>query len=421
MPKAKPVKINGKQYPSLRSAARGIGVNYGTVKNRVRAGISAEEALLAPVQKQSTGSITVGGDEYPSLSDAARKFGISPSLACERRRRGFSLEQALGIDEISWAQKPKSIVLEGIEYPSRAEACRYYGFDEKFIDNRLNLGWSIDEAFEVTEREKYDKEVLGLIYVITCKRTGKKYVGQTRGWIESRWEKHLKKAQSDVNVASGSLTEHIRIYGEENFVVEEYGRASTNEELNRLEIQTISELNTKVPFGMNITRGGSSAISTGIKFTVGIKEFDSFSEACRHFDMNEGKAYRRKMNGWSPEEIFGIKERKKHEQGDSLEIGGMRFRSQRAAMRYFKSSMSKVHWRVNKSNWTWEQALELEPPPSFAASNITVSPFYRGKKYATVELLANDYHVDGEKLRVMIKQEGLQFKDAIQRLQKKGT
>jgi group I intron endonuclease len=93
-----------------------------------------------------------------------------------------------------------------------------------------------------------------IIYKITNKINGKVYIGQTTRALHERWvghchHKHKKRS---------AVGEAIKVYGKENFTIEEIAQASTREELDQLEIKYIAQLNSLAPNGYNLKTGGSS-------------------------------------------------------------------------------------------------------------------------------------------------------------------
>ncbi|MCI0528011.1 MAG: GIY-YIG nuclease family protein [Nitrospira sp.] len=99
----------------------------------------------------------------------------------------------------------------------------------------------------------------GIIYLITNKKNGKQYVGQTLRPLEERWAQHVRKAKNHDNNYLGNAL--IR-YGAEGFRIEEVAQADSQEELDLLEIETIAKLNTLRPHGYNLTEGGLGGTPT---------------------------------------------------------------------------------------------------------------------------------------------------------------
>jgi group I intron endonuclease len=99
-----------------------------------------------------------------------------------------------------------------------------------------------------------DSKKQGIIYLITNLINGKKYVGQTRQKLNERIHEHKRKSNKIIKGIDGA----IKKYGWENFKVEIIEECPI-EMLNEREIFWISELNTKIPNGYNITDGGDGS------------------------------------------------------------------------------------------------------------------------------------------------------------------
>lgn len=107
----------------------------------------------------------------------------------------------------------------------------------------------------------------GKIYCITNTITGKKYIGQTRRSIESRWKQHIKASTKVDNY----LYSAMRKYGIAAFTITELvSGIESVEELNNMERKFISEYNT-FGLGYNLTDGGEGgyvrALSTIAKIS----------------------------------------------------------------------------------------------------------------------------------------------------------
>ena len=99
-----------------------------------------------------------------------------------------------------------------------------------------------------------------IIYKITNKINGKIYIGQTTRDLNERWNNHCfykHKKKSAINEA-------IKVYGKENFFIEELAKAISYEELDKLEIDYIKNMNSLAPNGYNLKTGGSN----GYRYTA---------------------------------------------------------------------------------------------------------------------------------------------------------
>lgn len=93
----------------------------------------------------------------------------------------------------------------------------------------------------------------GIVYELTCRTTGKKYVGQTTRDVSWRWKEHVNYAMKG---ALWRLSVAIRCHGADDFNHRVICECESSEELDNLERHWISELNTMWPNGYNMRNGG---------------------------------------------------------------------------------------------------------------------------------------------------------------------
>ncbi len=93
-----------------------------------------------------------------------------------------------------------------------------------------------------------------IIYKITNLINGKIYIGQTIRPIDIRWKAHYHER----HLSDRPICKALIKYGRENFKIEEICKASSREELDKLEEFWIIELKTMNPeFGYNARSGGN--------------------------------------------------------------------------------------------------------------------------------------------------------------------
>jgi len=92
------------------------------------------------------------------------------------------------------------------------------------------------------------------VYLITNLRNGKKYVGITRRSLSKRLSEHIEMSRR--KSISTALASAIRKYGVEAFEIKKIGEAEDWVSLCDAEKDFIKSLNTKAPFGYNMTDGG---------------------------------------------------------------------------------------------------------------------------------------------------------------------
>lgn len=103
----------------------------------------------------------------------------------------------------------------------------------------------------------------GYIYKITNMLNNKVYIGQTLQNYKTRWSQHRNFKHGGRIL--GPMYKDFESYGLDNFkfeVLEEINKESRqklSQELDRLEIQYIKDLNSLFPNGYNRTKGGTNA------------------------------------------------------------------------------------------------------------------------------------------------------------------
>jgi len=74
-----PVSIGGARYPSIKAAARALGVAPATVVAHLK--------YIGEWRDKRRKPVTVAGRHFDSVTEAARAFGVTPQTIQNRRRR----------------------------------------------------------------------------------------------------------------------------------------------------------------------------------------------------------------------------------------------------------------------------------------------------------------------------------------------
>ena len=96
----------------------------------------------------------------------------------------------------------------------------------------------------------------GIIYLITNKVNGKKYVGQTTKTIQERFSEHIRYAK---HISNKTIHKAMRNHGLDNFSVIQLCECNNQNELNKMEQYYILEYETIFDHhkGYNMTYGGN--------------------------------------------------------------------------------------------------------------------------------------------------------------------
>lgn len=113
------------------------------------------------------------------------------------------------------------------------------------------------------------------IYKITNTVTQKSYIGQTRQKSKKRWQTHVAKDKRNVSY----INRTIQKYGKENFIFEVIDIAENLESLGKKEEFWITELDTLVPNGYNLKRGGFHSPEKSEDFKEKLRAFQAMKHA----------------------------------------------------------------------------------------------------------------------------------------------
>lgn len=93
-----------------------------------------------------------------------------------------------------------------------------------------------------------------IVYLITNKLNGKKYVGKTTRSLEIRWNEHIRLSRR--KKSSSLISRSIRKYGIENFEIEMIEKCNSEFSMNEAEKNWIARLGAFGNEGYNLTLGG---------------------------------------------------------------------------------------------------------------------------------------------------------------------
>ncbi len=147
--------------------------------------------------------------------------------------------------------------------------------DRQNIWARLKRGWNLDEAIVEPVAPLDDRT--GHIYVITCSKTTKKYVGLTRMSSDQRWRHHVRVALE--KNAGTPLAKAIQEFGDHSFSIEVLESNLDQEQLPVREKVWIKKLDTIVPRGLNASPGGEIGGGKGRSVTYEGETFHSLESA----------------------------------------------------------------------------------------------------------------------------------------------
>jgi len=98
--------------------------------------------------------VTINGVTYESMKEMLFNFKISEGRLRNRLSRGWTVEEAVGIKKRKPSNRKNTPVeIAGKHFDSVSDAARYYGLTKQTLSNRLNRGWTPEEAVEIVPRK----------------------------------------------------------------------------------------------------------------------------------------------------------------------------------------------------------------------------------------------------------------------------
>jgi hypothetical protein len=161
MSKTIPIQVGRKRYSSIQELADAYSLPYATLRHRIlKQGLPPKEAVSKPIQKHKRVPVEAFGKRYPSLSAAARAYDKNSEVVRNKVRYGMTLENALlGHDGLK-----QTVTAFGVTYASRTEAAEAFGLSKATFSGRLRGGWDIEEALIKPPHEVGTIEVAGTQY-----------------------------------------------------------------------------------------------------------------------------------------------------------------------------------------------------------------------------------------------------------------
>ena len=300
------------------------------------------------------------GITYYSLASIADEYGIVPVTLHKRMQSGrWTIEQACGLHEPppDFRSNAVPITVAGREFRSMLEACSVFNVDKRTVNLRLNrMGWSIDEAFEVVKRSKYQIILNDLVF--ETRRDACRHFQLNEKMVESR----LRNGWS---------------------LEEAFGLKDRRSRPNNSPAISAANRTKSITFQGNLYQStGQLALAYGIK---------------------PATLYYRLRNGWTIEQAIGHDERPQiNPRVDYHKINNEKFSTQELVKKY-DVDISTFRAR-RKRGWNLGQCLGIEPAPSRTkVSYIVTTPDGKEIEVSDMKKFAkeNNLPANGRELRTL--------------------
>lgn len=222
-----------------------------------------------------------------TFKEKCAALGVGYWRALKRREAGLSEEKIFEEGYVRHIREINKITVSGITYPNLKEAIRVLQppASGRTIARLIREGMPPEEAFAYIPNPGYAK---GIIYQITHKGSGKKYVGLTVQTLERRWKGHINTAMAGDAKGEDSLHAALRESGSDAFEIRQIDEGTTKMDLERKEKDWIEKLGTMVPDGFNISSGGVSGGSNKKPTLVDGVPFASVGKAAEYLSGTRG-------------------------------------------------------------------------------------------------------------------------------------
>ena len=142
------ITLEGKTFDSIKEACEYYNISYSTISNRLNRGWTIEEAfgLTNKENKHGKKPITIQDNVFKSLAEACRYYNLSYNIVSNRLNRGWTIEEAFEL--VYRNNNCNTVIVKGKTFNSVKEACDYYGLNYGTVNGRIHKGWSIEKAFD---------------------------------------------------------------------------------------------------------------------------------------------------------------------------------------------------------------------------------------------------------------------------------
>lgn len=223
-----------------------------------------------------------------SFKQQCKDLGIDYWRALKRREAGMPDEKILAEGYVR-SQKVTitAVTVHGVNYPNIRSAHLALNpvASEATIERWIAKGMTPENAFSRVPNPGFRR---GVIYCVTHRDSGKRYVGLTIQTLERRWQDHQEQAAAGHIQGEHSLHAAIRQCGADAFSVEQIDAGRTKVDLEAKERLWIDRMGTLAPAGFNLDPGGVSGGSNAKPVSLDGVHYRSVGEAAQALAEQKG-------------------------------------------------------------------------------------------------------------------------------------
>lgn len=161
---------NGKGYRSVHALCRDLGIHMQLVSRYMHSGLTLEEAVNKTVtdkNKREEKTVTYEGKEYVSLKSLCKDLGLNHRKAHYLvKTKGIPLEKVISalLTDNTDSLLPNKHYYNGKGYPSLSLLCKDLGIHRQLVTKYVQSGLTLEEAVDKTVADKIKREGKTLTY-----------------------------------------------------------------------------------------------------------------------------------------------------------------------------------------------------------------------------------------------------------------
>lgn len=368
----------GNEYKSYTELGKKYGLSKTTILKRLKKGYTLEETLTIPSGK-ATKRYQVRdhlGNTYTSIEAMLKHYGISKDTYRKRLLKGWSLKDILNTPTKYNTKAQITYDHLGNEFKSFLKMCQYYNKDFCTVKNRLDKGWSLEDALtknKTTSRGTTTYDHLGNKFdsmLAMCRRYNINYKVVDKR-LRDGWE--LEKA-----LTTPTIKAHKKSY---DHLGNEF--ASITDMCNHYKTVTPTAFNERIAKGWTVEQALTTPSSIPDKPCDHLgNEYETVDDLCAAYGISVNTYYGRMKSKWSLEDRLTIPPGEHKPVYDHL---GNKFKSKVKMCEYYNINYGTFKDRM-KNNWTLEKALTTP-------SNETIQYDHLGNIFESKTKLCEHYGI----------------------------
>ena len=202
------------------------------------------------------------------------------------------------------------VIVENIEFNSLSQAAKFYNKEYNTVKNRIKIGWSIEEALELVERNQIT--INGKTF--KCKQEACRYYNIARSTLDSR----LKNGWIPEEAIKNNNKRKIYKYHKKNPIILNGNTFNSKAAAARYYNIDPAILYSRENIGWTLEEVLGIVPRTKYNnkperfITIENTTYKSLLSACKHYNLNYNTVYTRISRGWSNEEAFELIARKRN-------------------------------------------------------------------------------------------------------------